>query len=65
MEPFTECPHCHGCAFKAGPHSGAALNLYCLHCGAGYNIVMLPDGYYLDQEIRSPTLPKELATTGG
>jgi hypothetical protein len=57
LTPFTGCPHCGCVAFQAGPHGGASLNLYCLRCSAGFNIFLLPDGYYLDQDISPPSTP--------
>lgn len=54
MEPFTRCPHCGSCAFRPGPRGGVSLNVFCLRCRARYNIALLPDGYYLDQEISPP-----------
>lgn len=54
MQRFIACPHCDSAAFKTGPRGGLAVNLYCLRCGAGYNIFLLPDGYYLDKEISPP-----------
>ena len=61
MERFIECPHCGGLAFHAGPSGGSGLHLFCENCGSGYSVFILPDGYYLDQEIRPPT-PREEAS---
>lgn len=54
MAPFTECLHCGCSAFQAGPGGGLSLNLYCTRCKAGYSVFLLPDGYFLDQEISPP-----------
>lgn len=36
---FGKCPLCHHELFHFGPKGGAGINIYCAHCGAGFNCV--------------------------
>ena len=43
--PFGLFDHCSECGledFIDGPRGGAAINIFCAHCGAGYNVLRLP-----------------------
>ena len=58
LSRFESCPHCGSTTFGRGPRAGMSENLYCAHCGAGFNVVHLPSGgLYLDREIRPPVQP--------
>jgi hypothetical protein len=34
------CPDCGHLGFRDGPRGGAGINVFCLSCGAGFNIAM-------------------------
>jgi hypothetical protein len=39
------CPDCDGYGFQGGPRGGIAQNIFCLGCGAGFNVA--PPRYIL------------------
>jgi hypothetical protein len=34
------CPDCGAVGFRDGPRGGAGLNIFCRHCGAGFNVAL-------------------------
>ena len=41
MEPFKHC-ECGSTRFFKGPRGGAAMNVTCVSCGLGYNLLIYP-----------------------
>lgn len=59
MQRFTVCPHCGSAEFADGVlnvSGGITRNIFCIVCGAGFNVHLIHGGPFFDAEIRPPTL---------
>jgi hypothetical protein len=45
-----QCPDCNELGFVDGPRGGAGINIFCAHCGNGFNVA-LPRAVFMVQRI--------------
>jgi hypothetical protein len=45
-----QCPDCNEHGFVDGPRGGAGINIFCAHCGSGFNVA-LPRAVFMVQRI--------------
>lgn len=52
LSDINECPFCCGKIFRFGPRGGASVNMFCVQCDAGFNLLITIEQY--GQLIQAP-----------